>query len=139
MIAKHFMWHSVMSKKSNFQCRINGFPVLAFSATKSKTRFANIFSRKRWRNDGGMFRISFGKTKRGENGKARGNGSSNNKFHRGISERIAKLARTSGFARHVISFIARHVRVGPCEIFAAISGRNWYYDSPFVTLHMLCI
>lgn len=65
----------------------NRFPVLACSATKSETRFANIFSWKRWGNDGGVFRISFAKTKRGENGKARGNGSSNNKFHRGIYQK----------------------------------------------------
>lgn len=68
---------------------------------------------------------------------------SHNKFRCGISERIAKLA-TTGFpreklARHVISFIARHVHAGLREIFTAISGRNWYCDSPFVTLHIMYV
>lgn len=66
---------------------------------------------------------------------------SHNKFRCGISERIAKLA-TTGFPReklprHVISFIARHVHAVLREIFTTISGRNWYCDSPFVTLRIV--
>lgn len=61
-----------------------------------------------------------------------------NKFRRGISEKIAKLASArfsarEARARHIISFIAMHVRVGTArDIFAVISGLNWYYDSLFV-------
>ena len=68
---------------------------------------------------------------------------SHNKFCCGISEKIAKLA-TTGFpyeklAQHVISFIVRHVHAELREIFTAISGRNWYCDSPFVTLHIMYV
>lgn len=127
-----FLRRSVIS---DFRCRINmDFPCLRSSEKRNLLReyfFAR--ERRRWRR---VFRISLAAR---ESARA----SSHNKFRCGISERIAKLA-TTGFpreklSRHVISFIARHVHAVLREIFTTISGRNWYCDSPFVTLHIMYV
>lgn len=99
----------------------NGFFVSALSATESETSRIFFFSKQTgewWR---GCFEFHLRKRNGGEGKTGKREGTTHNKFHRGISERIARNLRKCpafrALAWRVISFIARYVRVGPCEIF----------------------